>query len=235
MAQANADLTRLVPAWLNGWPRPPGLDRQFLARARLTPAVAPLAQAVVGDISGVLWVLLATIGLVLLIACANVANLLLVRAEGRRQELAVRAALGAGWRRIARECLLERLVLGVAGGAAGLALAYAALRGLLAIGPATLPRLGEIGIDPTVVVFTVTISIASGVLFGLVPVARQGALHIAPALRDSGRMSSASRQKRGVGDALVVLQVALALARRLRLARSNLRRVAHRSARRPGA
>ena len=103
-----------------------------------------------GDIGTTLWVLMGTIGLVLLIACANVANLLLVRAEGRQQELAIRAALGAGWGRIAREMLLESLTLGVLGGALGLALAYAALRLLIAQGPATLPRLSEIRIDPLV-------------------------------------------------------------------------------------
>jgi predicted permease len=211
VAQANADLTRLVPAWLNGWPSPPGLDRQFFVRARLAPAVVPLAQAVVGGVSDVLWVLLATIGLVLLIACANVANLLLVRSEGRQQELAVRAALGAGWRRIARECLLESLVLALAGGAVGLALAYAALQLLLAIGPATLPRLGEIAIDPTVVAFTLIVSTVSGMVFGIVPVARLRGLHLAPALRGSGRTSSASRERHRARNTLVVLQVALAL------------------------
>jgi predicted permease len=209
--QANADLTRLVPVWLHAWPAPSGLDRQFFARARLAPAVVPLAQAVVGGISGVLWVLLATIGLVLLIACANVANLLLVRSEGRQQELAVRAALGAGWRRIARECLLESLVLALAGGAAGLAIAYAALRILLALGPETLPRLGEIAIDPTVVAFTFIVSTISGVLFGIVPIARVGTLHVAPALRGSGRSSSASRERHRARNTLVVLQVGLAL------------------------
>ncbi len=211
VAEANADLTRLMPAWLHGWPPPPGLDRKFFVRARLAPAVVPLAQAVVGGVSDVLWVLLATIGLVLLIACANVANLLLVRSEGRRQELAVRAALGAGRRRIARECLLESLVLALAGGAVGLALAYAALRLLLAIGPATLPRLDEIAIDPTVVAFTLIVSTLSGMLFGIVPVARLGGLHVAPALRGSGRTSSASRERHRARNTLVVLQVALAL------------------------
>jgi predicted permease len=211
LAQADADLTRLVPAWLNGWPSPPGLDRQFFARARLTPAFMPLSQAVVDNVSDVLWVLLATIGLVLLIACANVANLLLVRAEARQQELAIRAALGAGWARIARECLLESLVLALSGGALGLGLAYAALRLLVVIGPATLPRMGEIAIDPTVLAFTLVVSTMSGFVFGIVPVAKHGAPQLALVARGSSRTSSGSRARHRARNTLVVLQVALAL------------------------
>ncbi|MPY89196.1 MAG: FtsX-like permease family protein [Luteitalea sp.] len=148
LARANADVGRMIPIWLNTWPSFPGIDRQFFESLRLTPALRPLKQDVVGDVGNVLWVLMGTIGIVLLIACANVANLLLVRAEGRQHELAIRAALGAGWSRIARELLLESLVLGLLGGALGLGLAFAALRLLIAIGPATLPRLNEITIDP---------------------------------------------------------------------------------------
>ena len=110
----------------------------------------PLKQDVVGNITDVLWVLMGTIGVVLLIACANVANLLLVRVEGRQQELAMRAALGAGWGRIARELLQESLLLGVIGGALGVGVAYGALRLLEALRPETLPRLDEITIDPLV-------------------------------------------------------------------------------------
>ena len=124
--------------------------RDRFESARVAPKLQPLKQEVMGDIGATLWVLMGTIGLVLLIACANVANLLLVRAESRQQELAIRAALGAGWGRIAGEMLLESLTLSVLGGALGLALANAALRILVAQGPATLPRLGEIGIDPLV-------------------------------------------------------------------------------------
>ena len=211
LGQANADMTRLVPVWLRAWPSPPGLDRRLFADLRLTPALMPLSQAVVGNVRDVLWVLLATIGLVLLIACANVANLLLVRAEGRQQELAIRAALGAGWRRIARECLLESLVLALAGGALGLGLAYAALRLLVAIGPATLPRIGEIGIDPTVLAFTLIVSTTSGFLFGIVPVAKHGAPQLALAAKGSGRTSSGSKERHHTRNTLVVLQVALAL------------------------
>ena len=104
----------------------------------------------IGDVGSVLWVLMGTIGMVLLIACANVANLLLVRAEGRQQELAVRAALGASRGRIAYELLAESVILGLVGGVAGLGLAYAAVRALIALAPGNLPRLDNISIDATV-------------------------------------------------------------------------------------
>ena len=102
----------------------------------------------------VLWVLMGSIVMVLLVACANVANLLLVRVEGRRQELAIRSALGAGWGRIAAELLFESLLLGLAGSLIGLALAYGALRLLVAMAPTGLPRIHEIGIDLPVLLFT---------------------------------------------------------------------------------
>ncbi len=137
LQQANADVARMLGIWLKAWPAPPGFSRDLFENARFGPKLQPLKQEVVGDIGATLWVLMGTIGLVLLIACANVANLLLVRAEGRQQELAIRAALGAGWGRIAREMLLESVTLGVLGGALGLALAYAALRILVAKGPET--------------------------------------------------------------------------------------------------
>src|SRR5262249_19176262 len=140
--------------------------------ARITPAFRPLKDAVLGDVGSVLWVLMGTIGLVLLIACANVANMLLVRADARQQELAIRAALGAGRGRLAAEMLAESLTLGVLGGIAGLALAYSALRALLWLAPANLPRLNNIALDWRVVVFTSAASIAAGLLFGSVPVFR---------------------------------------------------------------
>ena len=141
LEQANADVGRMLPGWGQAWPSPPGLDRKVFESARIAPALTPLKQDVVGDIRDTLWVLMGTIGVVLLIACANVANLLLVRVEGRQQELATRAALGAGGWRIARELLLESLVLGLAGGVLGLVVASGALKLLVAIGPETLPRL----------------------------------------------------------------------------------------------
>ena len=135
---------------------------RYFSNARLAPRIQPLKQEIVGDIGTALWVVMGTLGLVLLIACANVANLLLVRAEARQQELAIRAALGAGWGRIAREMLVESMTLGVLGGALGLGLAYAALRILVAKGPDTLPRLHEIGIDPFVLAFAARCVFALG-------------------------------------------------------------------------
>src|SRR5258708_32549363 len=122
----------MLPMMMTKFPLPPGFKARMLEEAHIGPNVHPLKDDVVGDVGKVLWVLMGTVGIVLLIACANVANLLLVRADGRRQELAVRAALGAALGRIARELLLESALLGVGGGALGLALAYAALRALVA-------------------------------------------------------------------------------------------------------
>ena len=145
--QANADVARLLNVWMDSWSNGPGTDPHWYLRWKITPALQPLKETVVGSIQTVLWVVMGTIGVVMLIACTNVANLLLVRADARQQELAVRSALGAGRWRIARELLLESVTLGLLGGAAGVAVAYAGLRLLTAIGPAELPRLSEISLD----------------------------------------------------------------------------------------
>ncbi len=209
--QADADVARMLPIWLHAWPLPPGFSRTLFENAHLGPKLQPLKQDVVGDIGATLWVLMGTIGLVLLIACANVANLLLVRAEGRQQELAIRAALGAGWGNIARQMLLESITLGLLGGALGLGLASAALRILVAKGPETLPRLNEIGIDPLALGFTLAISLFTGVLFGLIPVLKYAGPNLASALRGGGRTLSQGRERHRARNTLVVVQVALAL------------------------
>ena len=149
--------------------------------------------------------------MVLLIACANVANLLLVRVEGRQHELSIRTALGADRRQIARELLLESVTLGLAGGVLGLGLAFAALRVLIAIAPANLPRVDQIGIDGTVLLFTLGISLVAGVLFGAVPVLKYAGPQIGTALRSEGRSLSASKERHRARNTLVVVQVALAL------------------------
>jgi predicted permease len=211
LQQANNDVARMLGLWLKAWPTPPGFSRALFESARFGPKLQPLKQEVVGDIGATLWVLMGTIALVLLIACANVANLLLVRAEGRQQELAVRAALGAGWVRIARELLLESMALGVSGGVLGLALAYGALKLLVAKGPSTLPRLNEIGIDPLALGFTLAVSLLAGLLFGLIPVIKYAGPHVAETLRGGGRAMSHSRERHRARNTLVVVQVGLAL------------------------
>jgi len=169
LQQASKDVVRMLGIWLKAWPAPPGFDVALFENAHFAPKIRPWKSEVVGDIGTVLWVLMGTIGLVLMIACANVANLLLVRAEGRQQELAIRAALGAGWGRIAREMLVESIALSVLGGALGLGLAFGALKVLVARGPQTLPRLNEIGIDAVVLCFTLVVSVLAGMLFGFIP------------------------------------------------------------------
>ena len=209
--QANADVARMLGIWLNAWAPNPGLDRTLFQNARLSPRVQPLKQEIVGDIGAALWVVMGTLGLVLLIVCANVANLMLVRAESRRQELAIRAALGAGWGRIAREMLLESMTLGMLGGVSGLGVAYAALRILAAKGPDALPRLREIGIDPLVLAFALGASAFSSVLFGVIPVLKYAGPRVATALRGVGRTFSDDRARHRTRNTLVVVQVALAL------------------------
>jgi hypothetical protein len=170
--QANADVARLLNVWMDSWTNGPGSDPHWYLRWKIAPAIEPLKETVVGSIQAVLWVVMGTIGVVMLIACTNVANLLLVRADARQQELAVRSALGAGRWRIARELLLESVTLGLLGGAAGVAVAYAGLRLLTAIGPAELPRLSEISLDGRSIAFTLILSVLSGLFFGAIPVLR---------------------------------------------------------------
>jgi len=211
IAKANADLRRLVSVWMDSWSNGPGTDPHIYETWKITPAIRQLKQEVVGNVGDVLWVVMATIGLVMLIACANVTNLLLVRAEARQQELAVRAALGAGRGRIVRELLVESLLIGVMGGLLGLVLAHEGLRLLVAIGPANLPRLEEISIDARTLGFALAISLLSGLLFGLIPALKYAGPRIATALRSAGRTSSMSRERHRTRNVLVVAQVALAL------------------------
>ena len=172
--------------------------------------IASSKHDVLGDVGTTLWVLMGTIAIVLLMACANVANLLLVRAAARRQEFAVRAALGARWTRLARQLLVESLTLGVLGGALGLGLAYVGLRVLLAIEPSDLPRLTEISLDRVVLAFAVIISLASGLLFGLIPIVKFARPQLADALGRS-RSGNLTREGQRSQQVLVTMQVALAL------------------------
>jgi predicted permease len=211
LEQASADVARMIPLALESFPLPPGFTRQMAEEARLGPSLRPLKEDVIGDVGRALWILLGTVAIVLLVACANVANLLLVRAEGRQQQLAVRTALGAGRARLGRELLVESLVLGIAGGAAGLGLAAAAIRLLRALEPRGLPRLDEIALDPTVLLMTLGLSLLAPVAFGSLPVARLKLADLVAALKEEGRGGTAGARSRQARDVLVAAQIGLAL------------------------
>ena len=199
LPQANADVARMIALL------PPSFGT-----LQLQPNVQPAAAEVIGDVGRVLWLLLAAVGIVLLIACGNVANLFLVRAEGRQAEIAMRAALGASRLRIVRTMLSESVLLALAGGALGLLFAQAAIVLLRRMAPAELPRVDEIGIDLTVLLFAQAVSLACGVLFGLLPALRIARADTA-ALKDAGRMMSEAPSGRRTRNALVVVEISLAL------------------------
>jgi putative ABC transport system permease protein len=211
IAEANADLTRMLPIWMDSFSNGPGSSPHIYETWKITPMIRPLKQEVVGNVSEGLWVVMGTIGLVMLIACANVTNLLLVRVESRQQELAVRAALGAGRQRIISGLLAESVMLGLLGGLVGLGLAYAGVRFLAAIGPANLPRLSEIFMDARTLGFAFLISVLSGLLFGLVPALKYAGPRASLELRSAGRTISVSRERHRARNLLVIGQVAMAL------------------------
>jgi predicted permease len=209
--QARADVERLIPIWMRSWSDGPGTTSRMYETWKIAPALRPLKDDVVGSVSDMLWVVMATIGLVMLIACANVANLLLVRAEVRQRELSVRAALGAGRGRIVRSLLVESVLLGVIGGAIGTGLADGGLRVLVAFGPTNLPRLNEISLDARTFAFAAALSVLSSVLFGLIPALKYTGPRISAALASLGRTASVSRDRLHTRSVLIVVQVAIAL------------------------
>ena len=211
IAEADADMTRMLPIWMDSWSNGPGQNSHIYEQWKITPMIRPLKQEVIGNVGELLWVVMGTIGLVMLVACANVANLMLVRVEARQQELAVRAALGAAWTRIVRGLLVESVILGLMGGVSGVGLAYAGARFLVAAGPANLPRLNEISIDARTLGFTLVLSLLSGLLFGLLPALKYAGPRTCATLRSAGRTISASRERHRARNLLVVGQVAMAL------------------------
>jgi predicted permease len=205
MAQAQADVS-LIAARIRDKDK---RDKTF------TISVVPVLDQVVGNVRRAVLVLLGSVALVLLIACANVANLLLTRAAGRQREVAIRTALGAGWLRLVRQLLTESVLLGLAGGAAGLLIAKAALYVVRTVNPGNIPRLDVIGLDGAVLAFTFTVSALTGVVFGLVPAWRAARLDLNAALKAGGRTTQAEG---GLGTSrlrlrslLVVSEVALSL------------------------
>jgi predicted permease len=177
--------------------------------------VVGLQQQVVGDVRRALLVLLGSVALVLLIACANVANLLLARAAGREKEIAIRTAMGAGWKRLVRQLLTESILLGLLGGAAGLLVAELSLFALRTINPGNIPRLEEIGINGAVLAFTFGLSLATGILFGLAPVWRAIRVDLNSSLKAGGRSGQASGglhlKRHNLRGLLVISELAFSL------------------------
>ncbi|MFC1529790.1 ADOP family duplicated permease [Gemmatimonadota bacterium] len=207
--QADADVSRMIPMVFEKFTG--GLTADMAEEAGFDSFIRPLKQDVVGDTGRLLWLLAGTVGIVLLIACANVANLFLVRVDGRQQELAVRTAMGANRGRIARELLFDSTALGLLGGLVGLLLAYAGIQLLVALGPEGIPRLEEITIEPVVLLFTLGISVLAGLLFGLIPAIKYTRPRLASALKEGGRTSSTGHERHRARSILVVTQISLAL------------------------
>jgi predicted permease len=208
---ADADIARMLDIWMNSWTNGDGGDPHFYKTWKISGAIRSMKQEVIGNVGSVLWAVMGTIGVVMLIACTNVANLLLVRAEGRQQELAIRGALGAGRGRIALEVLSECVLLALIGGAAGIGIAEAGLRLLAAIGPANLPRLHEITLDGRSVAFTLGLSLVSALLFGTIAALKSMRPAGSLAQASAARTASTSRERQRVRNLLVIAQVGMAM------------------------
>ena len=209
LEQAQAELATMLSNLAEVFPDEAAAP--VLAAAGFRPLVDRAREAVVGDIEATLWILLGAVGFLLLIACANVANLLLVRSEARRGEAAIRAALGSSRGRLAGAALVESVVLGVAGGIAALPLALLAVRLVVSFGPQALPRLDEISADAAVLAFGLAVSIVAGLLFGVLPALRASAAGATGHMTAGARGASAGRERQLARRGLVVVQIALAL------------------------
>jgi predicted permease len=211
LAAADTDVSRLLGVWMDSWTNGPKTNPHYYEVWKIAPNFRQLKQEVVGDIGSVLWVVMATVGLVMLIACVNVANLLLVRAETRHQELSIRAALGAGRGRIARELLMESVLLGLMGGVVSIGVAYAGLRLLKALGPTDLPRLSEVGFDAGSLGFTFVLAVFSGLLFGSIPALKYARMKGSAMMVGNNRTASTGRARQRSRNVLVAAQVAMAM------------------------
>jgi predicted permease len=188
------------------------MEQLFPEQFRDRRAMAiPLQQFIVGDVRKPLYVILAAVGLVLLVACANVANLMLVRATGREGEMAIRTALGAGRGRLARQLITESVILALAGAAAGVLLAKWGMRALLGMAPDWLPRIQTVTIDATTLVVTAAIALVIGIAFGILPAFQVGARDLTIALRAGGRGALTHHSANRVKRFIVVTEVALAV------------------------
>jgi predicted permease len=205
-AQAKSELAALVRGWRELIPMG-HVPNDSTHRLQMEP----LRDEVVGNVKRALWVLQGAVALVLLIACANVANLLLARAEARHKEFAVRTALGASRGRILRQFISEGIVLSVLGAVLGLALAYWGLQALLRANPNSIPRSSEITLDPVVLAFTVGIAVLTGVIFGLAPLLHVGDKAVTDAIKEGGMRTTTTAARNRVRRGLVVAEIALAV------------------------
>lgn len=204
VAQAQADMDLIAAQMKRQYPE------NYPANGGLTLSVVSLLEQVVGGIRRALYVLLGAVAFVLLIACANVANLLLARAAVRQKEMAIRSAVGASRWRIIKQLLTESVVLAMIGGLLGLGLAFAAVKALRVFGSANIPRLPEIGVDGRVLAFTFFVSLLTGIVFGLVPALKASRVDLNETLKDGGRSSGGGSHHR-TRNLLVVAEVALSL------------------------
>ncbi|MGH9594566.1 MAG: ABC transporter permease, partial [Bryobacteraceae bacterium] len=187
------------------------LEKQFPdSNAGHRSSVNLLQEKITGDLRPVFYVLLAAVCLVLLIACVNVANLLMARAADRRKEFAVRASLGAGRARIVRQMMTESLLLALAGGICGLALSSAVLRPLIHFAPHNIPRLDTVRIDSGVLCFSLAISLATGILFGVAPAFQASRADVNEALKDGGRSATGGRARQRMRAGLLVAELTFA-------------------------
>jgi predicted permease len=212
-ADAQRDFAAVLPRMVELYPTfAPGVSTQMLMdQAKPRPVVIPLREDVTGGIAKTLWIIAAAAGLVLIVACANVTNLILVRADGRQRELTVREALGAGRARVMLHFLSESAALTAIAAVVALGVAWAALRILVAAVPSQIPRLSEVHIDAVTIVFTIVVTIAVTIVLTSVVSLRIGHLNLNNALREGGRSGTASRAQHRVRGAMVAVQIALAL------------------------
>jgi predicted permease len=205
VAQANSDVQSVARGILEGYPA------SMRGELNLSAVTIPLREAVTGQVRTLLWVLFGAVGFVLLIACANVANLLLARSVGRRREVALRAALGAGRGRLARQFMAESLLLSLAGGGAGLLLAAWCTHVFVALSPAGLPLVNAIGLDTGVLLFAMAASVLAGLLFGTAPALAAYGSNLNLALRESARSVAGGSGQHRARAGLVIVETALAL------------------------